>query len=259
MIELIPQPKEYCEDAGQSVCLAGRHIAVSLQCDVRIVAAAQELSKDLSRLSGKFVAVYQRPAKPGEIEITLSGGKEDDEAYELIAKQEIVRLSGKGMRGVYYAIVTLRQILDQQNGVTLPAFTLSDRPDFPNRVFYQDISRGRVPHVKTLKRLCDTLSMLKINSLQLYLEDAFPFLELDGKCMRGKRFPLRRSWSWISTAGCILWNWYRLCLVLAICTVCSKAKNISIYVSWKGISRKTCTGLKKWRIIQSIPLIQMHD
>ena len=59
MIELIPQPKEYCEDAGQSVCLAGRHIAVSLQCDVRIVAAAQELSKDLSRLSGKFVAVYE--------------------------------------------------------------------------------------------------------------------------------------------------------------------------------------------------------
>ncbi|MBS5734088.1 MAG: beta-N-acetylhexosaminidase [Clostridiales bacterium] len=186
MIELIPQPKEYCEDAGQSVCLAGRHIAVPLQCDIRIVAAAQELSKDLSRLSGKFVAVYQRPAKPGEIEITLSGGKEDDEAYELIVKQEIVRLSGKGMRGVYYAIVTLRQILDQQNGVTLPAFTLSDRPDFPNRVFYQDISRGRVPHVKTLKRLCDTLSMLKINSLQLYLEDAFPFLELDGEMHAGE-------------------------------------------------------------------------
>ena len=66
----------------------------------------------------------------------------------MIAKQEIVRLSGKGMRGVYYAIVTLRQILDQQNGVTLPAFTLSDKPDFPNRVFYQDISRGRVASCK---------------------------------------------------------------------------------------------------------------
>ena len=69
MIELIPQPKEYCEDAGQSVCLAGRHIAVSLQCDVRIVAAAQELSKDLSRLSGKFVAVYQRPANRGRLKL----------------------------------------------------------------------------------------------------------------------------------------------------------------------------------------------
>ena len=42
------------------------------------------------------------------------------------------------------------------------------------------MTRGRVPTLKQLCHIADLLAYYKINSLQLYVEDAFEFVEYDG-------------------------------------------------------------------------------
>lgn len=61
-----------------------------------------------------------------------------------------------------------------------PYAGIFDKPDFPFRGFYQDITRGRVNRLSKLFAIVDMLSYYKINMLQLYVEDAFMFKELEG-------------------------------------------------------------------------------
>lgn len=178
MLPIIPTPKHYDLTDGE-VSLAGRCITVSTSCDERIVRAAHVLRREIEALSQCFVTVYQRqePA-PGDIFITAQD--EQSEAYTLSLSQEQITLCGSGLPGAYYAIQTLRQMIAAANSLTLPACRVKDEPDFAYRGVYHDVARGRVSTLQTLKELCDQLAYWKINSLQLYVEDAYDFVELDG-------------------------------------------------------------------------------
>ena len=104
----------------------------------------------------------------------LCASSPDDEAYSLSVQRQLIRVSGHGDPGLFYGIQTLTQLL-RQSGTTPPCMTIRDEPAFPHRGFYLDISRGRVPHLSTLKQLIDRLAALKINQLQLYVEHVFDF------------------------------------------------------------------------------------
>lgn len=58
----------------------------------------------------------------------------------------------------------------------LPCLSISDWPDFPNRGIMLDISRDKVPTMKTLFRLVDLMAEWKLNQLQLYTEHTFAYL-----------------------------------------------------------------------------------
>lgn len=62
-----------------------------------------------------------------------------------------------------------------QCGAVLPAVTIEDEPDIPNRGFYHDITRGRVPKLSFLKKMADKMAYYKMNQLQLYIEHTFLF------------------------------------------------------------------------------------
>lgn len=61
-----------------------------------------------------------------------------------------MRITG-GEAGVWYGCQTLLQMA-AQCGAVLPAVTIEDEPDIPNRGFYHDITRGRVPKLSFLKK-----------------------------------------------------------------------------------------------------------
>ncbi|HMO65488.1 MAG TPA: ferric reductase-like transmembrane domain-containing protein, partial [Verrucomicrobiota bacterium] len=79
---------------------------------------------------------------------------------------------GADRAGVFYGVCTLRQLLRQFNNA-LPAGVIYDWPDFPARGFMLDISRDRVPTLRTLYDLVDRLASWKINQVQLYMEHTF--------------------------------------------------------------------------------------
>ena len=73
----------------------------------------------------------------------------------------------------------------------LPCLKIRDWPDFPRRGVMLDISRGRVPKLKTLLELVEHLKDFKINEFQLYTGHAFAYR---------KYKPVWRAWGALTAA-----------------------------------------------------------
>lgn len=111
----------------------------------------------------------------GNIIINLQ--KSDNEAYSLYITPDKIVIEG-GEKGVFYAISTLRQLMHEY-GSEIPCMEIADEPDFKVRGFYFDITRGRVPKLETLYKLCDTLAYYKMNHLELYVEHSFEYTGME--------------------------------------------------------------------------------
>ncbi|MBU6409490.1 MAG: beta-N-acetylhexosaminidase [Verrucomicrobia bacterium] len=96
------------------------------------------------------------------------------EFYSLVISKTGVEISCSEPAGRRAALATLRQ-LPRQFGRRLPCLEIKDWPDFARRGVMLDISRGRVPKLKTLTELADHLADFKINELQLYTEHTFAY------------------------------------------------------------------------------------
>ena len=106
------------------------------------------------------------------LEIIDRGGASEE--YTLEIQKDKVTITGESPAGVFYAIQSLRQLLENEN---IPCLTITDFPGFSYRGFYHDVTRGKIPTVETLKSLIDQMAYYKMNSLQIYVEHVFPFKE----------------------------------------------------------------------------------
>ncbi len=108
--------------------------------------------------------------------IFLQHTDREGEGYHLSITPDSVTVTGN-RRGIFYGVQTFVQLLKQYHN-RIPCVEIEDEPDFPNRGFYHDVARGKIPKMETLKRLVDQLALFKFNQLQLYVEHtfAFPFM-----------------------------------------------------------------------------------
>ncbi len=98
----------------------------------------------------------------------------NEEGYRLYVSNEEIKLEGDGINGAFYGIQTLCQIFENDE---ICCVEIEDKPKNEFRAFYQDVTRGRVPKVQTMKWLVDQLASYKINTLFIYMEHAYPFRE----------------------------------------------------------------------------------
>ncbi len=103
----------------------------------------------------------------------VASGKHRD-AYRISVQRDAVTITGESEAGLFYGVQTLLQIIGR-HGRELPCLEIDDAPDFSNRGFYHDVTRGKLPKLFTLQSLADKLAAYKINQLQLYIEHAFVF------------------------------------------------------------------------------------
>jgi hypothetical protein len=96
------------------------------------------------------------------------------EDYFLEIKEDSITIGASTPRGLLYGIRTFQQIC-RQSSLRIPCLSIEDRPDFENRGFYHDISRGKVPQLKTMKLLVEKASRYKLNQIQFYVEHVFAF------------------------------------------------------------------------------------
>ena len=96
------------------------------------------------------------------------------QGYRLRITPERIYLVSGDAAGLFYGVMTLRQILRQCAG-ELPCGEIDDHPDFPSRGVMLDISRDKVPKLETLFALVDELAEWKINHLELYTEHTFAY------------------------------------------------------------------------------------
>ncbi len=129
--------------------------------------------------AGALVLDRGRLPATAEPEVRDRGGAGlPGEGYRLVVSPGQVVIEARDPAGVFRARTTLAQLvrLHAEAGA-IPAMTIEDWPDFPERGVMLDVSRDKVPTMATLRRLIDELSSLKINRLQLYFEHTFAYPE----------------------------------------------------------------------------------
>ncbi len=96
------------------------------------------------------------------------------EGYALAIRKSGIQIDYREEAGLRAALATLRQIFCAYRR-HVPCLTIRDYPDFARRGVMLDISRGRVPNLRTLLHLVDLLAGFKINEFQLYTEHTFAY------------------------------------------------------------------------------------
>ncbi|MFA5542962.1 MAG: family 20 glycosylhydrolase [Bacilli bacterium] len=99
--------------------------------------------------------------------IKLSQKKElEHQAYEIEVSINEINIYASDEAGFFYAVKSLKQIYKPN----MECGYVYDKPDLKVRGYMMDISRNKVPTVKTVKYIIDIMSDLKMNHLELYVE-----------------------------------------------------------------------------------------
>ncbi len=97
-----------------------------------------------------------------------------NEAYRLKIKKDGIVLTAKSFKGLFYAVQTLKQIIDQF-GWNLPGVDVEDFPLLKIRGISDDISRGQVSRMENFKKIISFIAKYKMNTYMTYIEDVLKF------------------------------------------------------------------------------------
>ncbi|MEU4092752.1 family 20 glycosylhydrolase [Streptomyces sp. NPDC026673] len=136
----------------------------------RVVAPAGGPLEDEARLlAGELRRSYASgPAREGDIALSLERSNAGPESYELTSSADGVTVRAGTDTGVFYGTRTLLQAVRATGGV--PAGTVEDRPDRPERGLMIDVARKYFTR-EWLEARVRELGDLKYNQLHLHLSD----------------------------------------------------------------------------------------
>jgi hexosaminidase len=152
--------------------------------------AAGELAAFLSGISGKPVNISESLTSSSSILFQRTGnvdplpmpaetaGPDSREAYKIHIDEEQVRIEAKSSAGLYYAVQTLRQMVEGRgDDAVLPECEVVDWPSMAYRGFMMDMSHTQLPLIEEIKRQIDFLARWKSNQYLFYSEAS---IELEG-------------------------------------------------------------------------------
>lgn len=163
---LIPQPQR----------LERRDGAFELKSDVRIVAPRDARSREIADFMRSAIArdsgVQLAESRRGRIiELRLDRKIKGEEAYRLTVTKDRITLGASNHRGLFWAVQTLRQLLQTEQGRTvIPAVRIDDAPQFAYRGHMLDVGRHFMP-VEFIKKQIDLLSYYKLNTFRWHLTE----------------------------------------------------------------------------------------
>ena len=96
------------------------------------------------------------------------------EEYHLSITANGVQITASAPNGAYYALVTLSQLFQLNNG-EICLLEIEDKPTMPLRGISDDISRGQVSTLQNFKEIIRRMSLVKCNVYMPYMEDTFQF------------------------------------------------------------------------------------
>ncbi|MBM3890353.1 MAG: hypothetical protein FJ388_14670, partial [Verrucomicrobia bacterium] len=187
--KIIPQPREISATGSDFVLDSGAAIALGKPDDEQDKFAAETLREDLRTLwrvklpaKGKRLIVIGIPSRDAAVraacerqglKVTPELG---DEGYVLDVNADGVVAAANAAPGVFYAVQTLRQLVDRRDGrVVIQGARIRDWPGLRYRGCQDDVSRGPVPTMDYFKKQIRTLAKFKINVFCLYTEHVFKF------------------------------------------------------------------------------------
>ena len=175
MVSIFPTPKKLEVKEGV-FSLLNVGVYVDKAFDYRVNKAAVKLRSIIGNATGRFhkFAVLTESAKRGIV--IKYNPLIAEQAYTVSTDDKFITVEAGSDCGAFYGIQTLIQLVNT-NGIVLPIVEIEDCPDLGYRGFYHDATRGRVPSVEGVKEIVDQIALTKMNSLQLYVEHPFEFME----------------------------------------------------------------------------------
>ncbi len=175
MLTLIPMPKKINQGTGTYSLDEISNVILPASNSSSLLNAVVDLADDIQKAVRRRMRFGRSLNLPGKsIVLSLDASVKDREGYVLKACADGIALKASTETGLFYGIQTLRQIV-RSEGAFYPEVEIEDTPDFPNRGFYHDSTRGKVQTLETLCRLADKMAHYKLNQLQLYIEHTFAF------------------------------------------------------------------------------------
>ena len=176
-VVLLPQPREISSQNGFFVPRAGT--SIRLQGEAARLFPISARLRDEVRENFHIPCPITASAASGDGGLALcldtsAAARIRPQGYELRISPESITLASADEAGLFYAVMTLVQIL-RQCELRIPCASISDHPDFPVRGVMIDVSRDKVPALETLFSLIDLLGELKVNQLQFYTEHTFAY------------------------------------------------------------------------------------
>jgi len=158
-----------------------------LEASTRFVAAPGELQEIVGFFQAKIkastgfdLAITEGVPSNGFISLEIDPQiSNNEEAYTLVVAEGKVEIKGSSLKGVYYGMQSLLQLLppeiESPSLVTdvawvIPAVTISDKPRFKYRGMHLDVCRHFVP-VEKLKKHLDMMAMFKMNKFHWHLSE----------------------------------------------------------------------------------------
>lgn len=175
-MDFLPQPKRAETRPGSLTLTPHTRIVLCPGTAPEALLYAQMLRDAVRDQAGLCPALGRGEAAPADIALCIDTAL-PAARYTLAVTPEGVRLAAGDDEALCNGVQTLIQYLEQK-GAVLPALEVEDWPDLPNRGYYQDCSRGRVPKMSYLKRVADLLCRYKVNQWQLYIEHTYLFRDL---------------------------------------------------------------------------------
>lgn len=180
-VVLLPQPRLMKEKNGVYLADYRASIVMDTSCEKNVFLYARMLQESLQTYAGFSMSILRGKPRKGDIFLRIRPSFLEDgqhsEKYSLSICETGVVINGDTEERLLNGIQTLRQIIAQRGSV-LPCMEVEDEPVIPNRGFYHDATRGRVPRLDELKKLADIMCTYKMNQLQLYVEHTYLFREL---------------------------------------------------------------------------------
>lgn len=97
----------------------------------------------------------------------------NDEAYQIVVNERVIKITSRNNSGVFYGIQTLRKSFPVDNNVTkiaFPAGVINDWPRFAYRGMHLDVSRHFFP-IDSIKVYIDAMAMHNLNKFHLHITD----------------------------------------------------------------------------------------
>lgn len=175
MLRLLPEPQKISMKECEFFTDYNTRIVIDMTCGMNALIYAKQLQETIKKWGGMEVQIVKGIAYKGDIllkqDISLAS---EQDCYKLVIEEEGVCLCASNEELLLNGVQTLRQIY-AQSGCVVPCLEIEDYPGLPNRGFYHDVTRGRVPTLAELKRLVDDMCYYKMNQLQLYVEHTYLF------------------------------------------------------------------------------------
>ncbi len=138
--------------------------------DAQMEKVAQQFAADIKAMFGYEVQATAGKAAKGDISLAIKKDKKIGEEGYKIAIGNNVAVTANTAQGAFWATRTLLQILEQNNGTTLPKGSITDWPDYAMRGFMLDCGRKYIP-IEFLREYVQFMSYYKMNLFQIHLND----------------------------------------------------------------------------------------